>query len=216
MPNRYTFTNWLAAWAVWIAAAFAVQWYLFLSHWGVDGWLLPGIECAAGMFASGIGPGAAANSPAWWAWQLGWIPLAGTIWTGALYLTAPFFGGSAEQFRTLISSFAVGYLPLGILGVAVTGFAWHLEWGYWWDRGLLTITPPLGAWRWLDWGFTAAAAVAPLVQIRVYSLRFNVRGLRLFYHIGLCLAVTVLATTGAAALAAYFFDASLVDQYLGG
>lgn len=215
MPNSYTFTNWLAAWATWIAAAFAVQWYAYVSNWGVDGWLLPGIECTAGMFALYMGPDAASNSLEWWCWTLFWIPLAGTVWTATLYITAPFFGGSAEKFRTIISSFAAGYVPLAAMGVILTGVAWRLEWGYWWDRGFLTVAPPLGAWPWLDWAFVGAAAIAPIVQLRVYSLRFNVRGLRMIYHITLSLVVTFLATAGAAAIAAHFFDVSVVDQYLG-
>ena len=216
MPNSYTFTNWAAAWATWIAAAFAVQWYLYLSNWGVDGWLLPGIECAAGMFAVGLGPDAPARSIAWWSWTLFWIPLAGTIWTAALYISAPFFGGSAEKFRTIISSFAAGYIPLGALGVLLTGIAWQQNWGFWWDRGLLTLAPPLGAWPWLDWAFLGAATIAPVVQLRVYSLRFAVRGMKMIYHLTLSLVVTALATAGAAAFAAYFFKPSVLERAFGG
>ncbi len=216
MPNSYTFTNWLAAWATWIAAAFAIQWYGYLSNWGVDGWLLPGIECAAGTFALRIGPDAASGSLAWWSWSLFWVPLAGTFWTSSLYITAPFFGGSAEKFRTVISSFAAGYVPLAAMGVILTGVAWRLDWGYWWDRGLLDIAPPHGAWPWLDWAFLGASAIALIVQLRVYSLRFAVRGMRMIYHITLSFVVATLATAGAAALAAYFFDENLLGKYLGG
>jgi hypothetical protein len=214
VPNSYTFSNWIAAWVTWIATAFAVQWYLYLSQWGIDGWPLPGIECAAGMFAIELGPDAATKSLTWWGWTLFWIPMAGTIWTSALYITAPFFGGSAEKFRTIISSFAAGYAPLALMGVILTGVAWRLEWGYWWDRGPLTIAPPLRVWPWLGWVFLGAAAIAPVVQLRVYSLRFGVRGLKMIYHITLCLIVTMIATAGTAAIAAYFFDQSLAEQYL--
>ncbi len=216
MPNSYTFANGLAAWATWIAAAFALQWYGYLSNWGVDGWLLPGIEAAAGLFALRIGPDAAHGSLAWWGWTLLWIPLAGTIWTAALYFTAPFFGGSAEKYRTIISSFAAGYAPLAAMGLVITGVAWRLDWGFWWDRGLLDIAPPLGAWPWLDWAFLGAAAIAPIVQLRVYSLRFAVRGMKMIYHVTLSLAVTTLATAGSAAIAAYFFDTGFLERHFGG
>jgi hypothetical protein len=192
----------LAAWTSWIGAAFAVQWFVYLTDWGADGWLLPSPEVAIGMFSSTFGPEHRAGTWQGWVSALIWTPIAGSLWIGILFLAAPFFGATADRFRTLLSAMAAANIPLTILGVVVTAASWRLGWGYWWESSLWGARN--GPWPWLGAAFIAAALFAAVTQIQIYWVRFNVRRMRLVYHLALSAALTLLATTGIAAIAAHF------------
>lgn len=198
--HRHPALYWFGAILLWLGLAFSLGWYYTFTYYGHAGWPMPLVDACAAIiiyYFSVLNVDTEIQAAHW----MLVFPLAGAIWTTAIWLLAPRFGQTRPPLARWCFLMALSALPIVLASPPTAFLAGETSEGFRAQRMIDValrhgVVAPAG---WLTPLYFSLGVAGLLMQLFAYRRTFPGPVYRALLHLLIASVATVLASCVAGA-----------------
>jgi len=183
MPRQETIKDWLKAVLLWLGLGASLGLYYRIVANDAGGWLLPYPEALCSALLVYFAEVELSGRVEILVWLVG-VVLTGVFWVGIQTVIAPFFDGRRAHFSMTLVRAGLSALPLSLVGLWLVYVAGKSGGGWRFAQFMDTAMGRGGVrpWEHLNVLYLGLAVLALLVQLRVFSTCYDVKGRKALGH----------------------------------